>query len=58
MQTKLIYLNSASGGNRHCCAIDGDIDAGTGTGTGTGQNSRLLSKPKAVEPYQCNVYRR
>jgi len=31
-QTKRIYLNRASGGNRHCCAIDGDIDAGAAAG--------------------------
>ena len=32
-----VYVNRTFGGNRHCCTIDGDIDAGPAAGKETGQ---------------------
>ena len=32
-----VYVNRTFGGNRHCCIIDGDIDAGAAAGKETGQ---------------------
>jgi hypothetical protein len=47
-QRKRLYLNRASGGNRHHCGVDGDIAADIAARQKTGQGRCLPVKPKTV----------
>jgi len=48
-QTKGIYVNRTSGGNLHCCVVDGDIDAGTTASKKAGEGGYLSVSAAPME---------